>query len=591
MRRRCRRRDRPASAAGDDDVVDAEIVDEDTDERPMSDRDDEQPRVVIRDKRRIDPVTGEVRVPAGEQPAGTRPRRERPSRTRGADERARDAGGRRAAAGQPAAGGDDLAAGSWPSAPRTCSGSPPSTPTTAGGSTATASLVVDQAAERFALQLFPILDDIERARDHGDLTGAFKVVAERVLGLLDGSGVEAFGEAGDPFDPSLHEAVIHDTSPEVSVPTATTVLRQGYRRGDRVLRTAMVAVDRPGVARHRPQPAAPTRTTPPPPTDRPRPDERGAPDEHPGLHREGLLRRAGRPQGRRRRGDQEGLPQAGPRPAPGQEPGQRRGGGRFKEVSEAYDVLSDTKRRASTTRRGGCSAPAVAPAASRRRVPRGGGGQTFDLGDLFGAAGGRRRPAGGGLGDLFGGLFGGGGGGGARGRSQAASGPARGQDVETEATLAFDEAVLGVTVPLRMQSPGTCQTCHGNGAKPGHQRRTPARSARAPASPAATRARSRSPSRAATAAAPARSSTTRARPAAAAASPARPARSPSASRPGSRTASASGWPARARRAARRPGRRPVRRRPRRRHALFGRKGDDLTLTVPVTFAEAALGRR
>jgi molecular chaperone GrpE len=106
-------------------------------------------------------------------------------------------------------------------------------------------LVVDQAAERFAAQLFPIVDDIERARDHGDLTGAFKLVADRVLGLLDGLGVEAFGKAGDPFDPSLHEAVMHDTSADVDVPTATTVLRQGFRRGDRVLRTAMVAVTDP----------------------------------------------------------------------------------------------------------------------------------------------------------------------------------------------------------------------------------------------------------------------------------------------------------------------------------------------------------
>jgi molecular chaperone GrpE len=106
-------------------------------------------------------------------------------------------------------------------------------------------LVVDQAAERFAMQLFPIVDDIERARDHGDLTGAFKVVADRVVGLLEGLGVVAFGVAGDPFDPALHEAVIHDTSTEVTVPTATTVLRQGYRRGDRVLRTAMVAVTDP----------------------------------------------------------------------------------------------------------------------------------------------------------------------------------------------------------------------------------------------------------------------------------------------------------------------------------------------------------
>jgi molecular chaperone GrpE len=107
------------------------------------------------------------------------------------------------------------------------------------------SLAGDQAADRFAVALFPVVDDIERARDHGDLTGAFKVVADRLLGVLEGLGVVAFGIAGDPFDPSLHEAVIHDTSPEVSVPTASTVLRQGFRRGDRVLRTAMVAVTDP----------------------------------------------------------------------------------------------------------------------------------------------------------------------------------------------------------------------------------------------------------------------------------------------------------------------------------------------------------
>jgi len=106
-------------------------------------------------------------------------------------------------------------------------------------------LVLDQAAERFAAQLIPVVDDIERARDHGDLTGAFKVVADRVLGLLDGLGVESFGTAGDPFDPALHEAVMHDTSPDVQVPTATSVLRMGFRRGDRVLRAAMVGVSDP----------------------------------------------------------------------------------------------------------------------------------------------------------------------------------------------------------------------------------------------------------------------------------------------------------------------------------------------------------
>jgi molecular chaperone GrpE len=208
----------------------------------MSDR-EEQPRVVIRDKRRIDPVTGEVRVPAGEQPAGTPPG---------------------ATTSEP---GEQMSEHETPVVDE----APPVQPAGSGGDLAkelaertddlkrvTAeyanyrrrvdrdrTLVVDQAAERFALQLFPIVDDIERARDHGDLTGAFKVVAERVLGLLDGLGVASFGVAGDPFDPSLHEAVIHDTSSEVSVPTATTVLRQGFRRGDRVLRTAMVAVTDP----------------------------------------------------------------------------------------------------------------------------------------------------------------------------------------------------------------------------------------------------------------------------------------------------------------------------------------------------------
>ncbi|MGY1693026.1 molecular chaperone DnaJ [Geodermatophilus sp. SYSU D01105] len=158
---------------------------------------------------------------------------------------------------------------------------------------------------------------------------------------------------------------------------------------------------------------------------------------------------------------------------PDKNPGNTEAEARFKDVSEAYDVLSDPKRRAEydEARRlfgaGGAGARAGFPGG----FPGGsGGGQPFDLGDLLGNAGGARA---GGLGDLFGGLFGGGGGAGsARARSQAASGPARGQDVETEATLSFEEAVLGVTVPLRMQSPGTCPTCAGSGARPGTSPRT-----------------------------------------------------------------------------------------------------------------------
>ena len=212
----------------------------------MSERDDDAPRVVIRDKRRIDPVTGEVRVPAGEQPAGTRPAPPTSDQAAPGEQMSEHETPvvDEAAPVQPVSGGGDL---TQELAERTDD----LKRVTAEYANyrrrvdRDRSLVVDQAAERFALQLFPIVDDIERARDHGDLTGAFKVVADRVLGLLDGLGVTAFGIAGDPFDPSLHEAVIHDTSSEVSVPTATTVLRQGFRRGDRVLRTAMVAVTDP----------------------------------------------------------------------------------------------------------------------------------------------------------------------------------------------------------------------------------------------------------------------------------------------------------------------------------------------------------
>jgi len=128
---------------------------------------------------------------------------------------------------------------------------------------------------------------------------------------------------------------------------------------------------------------------------------------------------------------------------------------KFKEISEAYSVLSDEKRRkeydeARSMFGGGFRVPA----GSRP----GGGGFNFDLGDIFSGAG----DAGAGLGDLFGTVFNRGG-----NRNTAQNRPRRGADVETETTLSFGDAIDGTTVALRLTGEGACPTCRGTGAKAG----------------------------------------------------------------------------------------------------------------------------
>ena len=98
------------------------------------------------------------------------------------------------------------------------------------------------AKGQIAGELLSVLDDVERAAAHGDLTGTFKSVSEKLVSVLQASGLEAFGHEGEEFDPSVHEAVQHNTSAEVTGPTVTAVLRRGYRFGERVLRPALVAV-------------------------------------------------------------------------------------------------------------------------------------------------------------------------------------------------------------------------------------------------------------------------------------------------------------------------------------------------------------
>jgi molecular chaperone GrpE len=103
----------------------------------------------------------------------------------------------------------------------------------------------ETAVGRALADFLPVVDDLERARAHGDLTGALKAIADKLDGVFDKLGLAAFGQVGDPFDPSVHEAVMHDESAEVSVPTCTTVLRPGYKHNDRLLRAAMVGVSDP----------------------------------------------------------------------------------------------------------------------------------------------------------------------------------------------------------------------------------------------------------------------------------------------------------------------------------------------------------
>lgn len=93
--------------------------------------------------------------------------------------------------------------------------------------------------------LLPVLDDLDRAREHGDLTGPFGAVADQLAAALTKFGLTPFGAKGDAFDPNRHEAVAHRTSDEVTEPSCVSVMRRGYLLGERLLRPAMVEVADP----------------------------------------------------------------------------------------------------------------------------------------------------------------------------------------------------------------------------------------------------------------------------------------------------------------------------------------------------------
>jgi molecular chaperone GrpE len=172
--------------------------------------------VTVTDKRRIDPNTGEVReTPAGPTPSGSAPGASPAPGPTDADEAAE----LKATLQRVKAEYDNYRK----------------------RSVRQEQAAADRAKAGVAMQLLPVLDDLERARKHGDLeAGPLKSVADKLAAALEGIGLVAFGAEGDEFHPSLHEAVQHEGDGSNSV--LGTVMRQGYRLGEQVLRHAMVGV-------------------------------------------------------------------------------------------------------------------------------------------------------------------------------------------------------------------------------------------------------------------------------------------------------------------------------------------------------------
>ena len=230
---------------------------------------------VVRDRRRIDPATGQVRNPGEAGPprgpapsAGpSRPGRHSVARPAG---QAGQAGQGTQAAGSVADGGP---AGQAAQESGGAPGEAGREQAEAAAAEATARLaertadlqrlqaeyanyrkrverdrmaVREQALANVLHELVPVLDDIGRAREHGELVGGFKSVGESLEAIAAKLGLTSFGEAGDPFDPMRHEALTHSYSPDVTEPTAVQILQPGYRVGERIIRPARVAVAEPG---------------------------------------------------------------------------------------------------------------------------------------------------------------------------------------------------------------------------------------------------------------------------------------------------------------------------------------------------------
>lgn len=103
----------------------------------------------------------------------------------------------------------------------------------------------EMATTAVLTELLATLDDIERAANHGELTGGFKAVADQLTSITNRFGLEKYGVEGDAFDPQIHEALMHETSADIAIATATKILQPGYKYKERILRPARVAVTEP----------------------------------------------------------------------------------------------------------------------------------------------------------------------------------------------------------------------------------------------------------------------------------------------------------------------------------------------------------
>ncbi len=201
----------------------------------MASRDDTDARPVIRDRRRIDPVTGKVRDPAQQE-------QQAPS-----GETARGGEKGKHVPRHAAAGDDPVAAVAAQLAERTADLQRVQAEYANYRKRVERDRVAvrEQALANVLAQLLPILDNIDRAREHGELSGGFKSVAESIEATAAKLGLVRYGEPGEPFDPNVHEALMHSYSSEVTEPTCVQMLQRGYKVGERILRPARVAVAEP----------------------------------------------------------------------------------------------------------------------------------------------------------------------------------------------------------------------------------------------------------------------------------------------------------------------------------------------------------